>query len=53
MFCEHVQHILDELMAGSLCALSEFMNLETQRVLGSVAVLRVPGKSEDLGDGIG
>ena len=50
MFCEHVQHILDELRAGSLNALSIFMNQETQRVLGDVAVLRIPGKPADLGD---
>ena len=28
MFCEHVQHILDELMAGNLSALSQFMHTE-------------------------
>ena len=50
MFCEHVQHILDELKAGNLNALSHFMNQETQRVLGSVVVLRIPGKPADLGD---
>ena len=50
MFCEHVQHILDELRAGNLNALSIFMNQETQRVLGDVAVLRIPGKPADLGD---
>ena len=53
MFCEHVQHILDELMAGNLQALPEFMHQETQRILGELPVLRVPGKPEDLGDGIG
>ncbi len=53
MFCEHVQHILDELKAWDQRALSHFMHQETQRVLESVAVLRVPGKPEDLGTGIG
>ncbi len=53
MFCEHVQHILDELKAGDQRALSHFMHQETQRVLESVAVLRVPSKPEDLGVGIG
>ena len=53
MFCENVQHILDELMAGNRGALSEFTRTETRRVLGSVAVLRIPGKPEDLGGGIG
>ena len=53
MFAEMVQQILDELMTGNRCALSEYMHRETQRILGSVAVLRVPGKPEHRGGGIG
>ena len=49
MFCEHVQHILDELRDGNRSALSEFMRNETRRILGSVEVLRIPGKQGDLG----
>ena len=49
MFCEHVQHILDELRDGNRSALSEFMHNETRRILGSVEVLRIPGKQGDLG----
>ncbi len=53
IFCEKVQGVLDELMAGNRGALSQFMHRETQRVLGSVPVLRVPGKLGGLGGGIG
>jgi len=49
MFCEHVQHLLDELRDGNRSALSEFMHNETRRILGSVEVLRIPGKQGDLG----
>ena len=52
-FCEHVQHIVDELRTGHLNALSIFMIQETQRVLVDVAVLRIPGKPADLGGGTG
>ena len=53
LFCEQVQHILDELMRGNLRVLSQFMHQETQRVLGPVAVMRVPGKPSDLSGGFG
>ena len=53
MFAEMVQEILNELMAGNRGALSEFMHRETQRILGSVPVLRVPGQPEHRGGGIG
>ena len=44
LFAELMQHILNELAAGKKKeALSKFMHAETQRVLGDVPALRVPG----------
>ena len=43
LFAELMQHILNELGAGKTRALSEFMHAETQRVLGDVPALSVPG----------
>ena len=53
MFCDYMQHILVELMSGTRGALSEFMRLETERVLAYIEVLGIPGNKEDLGGGIG
>ena len=43
LFAELMQHILNELGAGKTNALSKFMHAETQRVLGDVPALSVPG----------
>ena len=43
LFAELMQHILNELAAGKKEALSKFMHAETQRVLGDVPALSVPG----------
>ena len=43
LFAEIVQHVLDELSAGNRNALSDFMHRETQRILGAIPALRVPG----------
>ena len=43
LFAEVMQHILNELAAGKKEALSKFMHAETQRVLGDVPALSVPG----------
>ena len=43
LFAELMQHILNELGAGKTSALSKFMHAETQRVLGDVPALSVPG----------
>ena len=52
-FSQHVQHILEELQGGNAGALSQFMHQETQRVLGDVEVLRLPGKVCKPGGGAG
>ena len=43
LLAEFMQHIPNELAAGKTSALSKFMHAETQRVLGDVPALRVPG----------
>ena len=43
LFAELMQHLLNELGAGKTRALSVFMHAETQRVLGDVPALSVPG----------
>ena len=43
LFAELMQHILNELGSGKTSALSKFMHAETQRVLGDVPALSVPG----------
>ncbi len=44
LFAEYVQMILDDPMGGNRLAPSTFMRPETQRVLCTVPVLRVPGE---------
>ena len=43
LFAELMQHILNELGSGKTSALCKFMHAETQRVLGDVPALSVPG----------
>ena len=43
LLAELMQHIPNELAAGATSALSKFMHAETQRVLGDVPALSVPG----------
>ena len=43
MFAQIVQNIGNDLTAGTKNALSEFMHRETQRVLGKIPALMVPG----------
>ena len=43
MFAQIVQNIVNELTAGTTNALSVFMYQETQRALGNVPALMVPG----------
>ena len=43
LLAELMQHIPNELAAGKTSALSKFMHAETQRVLGDVPALSVPG----------
>ena len=43
IFCEHIQHVLNELGAGKANALSVFMHQETVRVLCPTPALQVPG----------
>ena len=45
LFAQIVQSLLTELEEGSSSALSEFMLRESQRVLGGVPTLRLPGAS--------
>ena len=43
IFAETMQGVLDKLLNGEYTALSDFMERETQRVLGQLRVLAVPG----------
>ena len=43
LFCEHIQHVLNELEAGQANALSVLMHQETERVLFPTLALQVPG----------
>ena len=43
LFAELMKHMLNELGSGKTSALSKIMHAETQRVLGDVPALRVPG----------
>ena len=43
IFAQIVQNIINHLTAGRRNALSEFMHKETQRVLGNIPALMVPG----------
>ena len=43
MFAQIAQDIMNELTAGTTNALSAFMHRETQRVLGNIPALVVPG----------
>ena len=43
LFAEIVQNVINELEAGNRNALSEFMQQESERVLGHVPTLKVPG----------
>ena len=43
IFAETMQGVLEKLLGGERTALSDFMHRETQRVLGQVSVLAVPG----------
>ena len=43
IFCEHIQHVLNELESGQANALSVFMHRETERVLCPTPALQIPG----------
>ena len=52
IFAEILQNLANQLEGGNSSALSEFMNSESMRVLGSVQTLRLPGNLT-RGDGGG
>ena len=45
IFCEHIQHVLNELEAGKKNAFSVFMHNDTRRVLSDTLALLVLGAS--------
>lgn len=45
LFAEIMQNVVNELQEGNATALSEFMRRETERILGDVGVLIIPGVS--------
>ena len=45
LFAEILQNVLNDLASGNTAAPSEFMRSETQRILGELPTLRVPGVS--------
>ena len=44
LFAEIIANVISELEGGNANALSDFMRTESQRVLGSMHMLRIPGR---------